>query len=278
MHSPVSSDSSFVASRVREGQRARNRPLIRTVVILMMGGYMLLYPHPPEDAEKIIRQSLWLFIPSSFIAIGIFIHIILRPAANPKRRIFGMLMDVVGTNAAMVIGGAAATIFYPVLLWLIFGHGFRFGNPYLFAAAGSSIVLFTCVHTGERCLAIDARTRHCADIGVGDPARLCLDSAGQAQTCRLTRRGGEPCQEPVSREYEPRVPNTAQRHHRHDRSLAGEPARRRSERHGRHHTNIGSQPPFTGQRRSRHRQDRESRAGHRSRTFSASTNDWRPCG
>ena len=37
------------------------------------------------------------------------------------------------------------TIFYPVLLWLIFGHGFRYGNAYLFAAAGSSVVLFTSV-------------------------------------------------------------------------------------------------------------------------------------
>ena len=61
------------------------------------------------------------------------------------RRVVGMLVDTGGVNGVMLVGGMTAAPFYPILLWIIFGHGFRFGRPYLFASAGMSLLLFGLV-------------------------------------------------------------------------------------------------------------------------------------
>ena len=42
----------------------------------------------------------------------------------------------------MFITGHAGMLLFPLLLWTVLGHGFRFGRPYLFAASGVAFVLF----------------------------------------------------------------------------------------------------------------------------------------
>jgi two-component system sensor histidine kinase RpfC len=51
-------------------------------------------------------------------------------------------VDVVFLSASMALVPELATPLFFVYLWIIFGFGFRFGNRYLFAAAGSSFVGF----------------------------------------------------------------------------------------------------------------------------------------
>ena len=57
----------------------------------------------------------------------------------------GMLIDTTGVTAVMLVGGMAAAPFYPILLWIIFGHGFRFGRRYLFASSVMALSLFSLV-------------------------------------------------------------------------------------------------------------------------------------
>ena len=40
----------------------------------------------------------------------------------------------------MLVGGPGASAFYPMLLWIILGHGFRYGRPYLWACGRLSLV------------------------------------------------------------------------------------------------------------------------------------------
>ena len=121
--------------------------LIRVLFALFIAGYVLLLPSDLADHEAIVDWGLLISGTSLVLAVLLFAHIVLRPEAVPARRIVGMLIDTVGLNGVMLVGGFATALFYPILLWVILGHGFRFGRPYLFAAAGTSLLLFAIVIT-----------------------------------------------------------------------------------------------------------------------------------
>lgn len=132
--------------------RLRERPdseheqaLIRIGVITLMFVYMLAMGHDPEQAHEILLASGVIFVIAFLISIAIFIDIIRRPDINPARRIIGIIIDTGGANLAMLVGGTKAAFFYPILLWVIFGHGFRYGRPYLFVAATIALIEFYLV-------------------------------------------------------------------------------------------------------------------------------------
>ncbi len=116
--------------------------LIRFGVIAGMYAYMLLAPFPESERPEVFFWSSVLFAGGMVSATLLFLDILRRPRPSPARRVAGILVDTTGVNAAMLIGGHLATPFYPLLLWLIFGHGFRYGRAYLFTAAGLSLVMF----------------------------------------------------------------------------------------------------------------------------------------
>ncbi len=117
----------------------------RLVVVPAMFAYMLWAPHPPEAAGRILLLSAGIFAFGLLTALAIIAHILWRPAPNPARRGVSMAVDVAGVAAGMLVGGVTSTVFFPILLWIILGYGFRFGRPYLFAAAGMSIAAFAGV-------------------------------------------------------------------------------------------------------------------------------------
>ena len=119
--------------------------MIRIAFALFIAGYVLLLPGDLADRATIVAAGLAISGASLVGAVLLLGHIVLRPEAVPARRLIGMLIDTVGLNAVMLVGGFATALFYPILLWVILGHGFRFGKPYLFAAAGTSLVLFAIV-------------------------------------------------------------------------------------------------------------------------------------
>jgi two-component system sensor histidine kinase RpfC len=123
--------------------------VIRIAFALFIAGYVLLLPADLADRATIVSAGLAISGASLLGAVLLLGHIVLRPEAVPGRRLAGMLIDTVGLNAVMLVGGFATALFYPILLWVILGHGFRFGKPYLFAAAGTSLVLFAIVITGN---------------------------------------------------------------------------------------------------------------------------------
>ena len=71
----------------------------------------------------------------------------MAPAVNRSRRFAALLIDCAGANSALLIGGMAASAFYPFLLWTILGHGFRYGRANLWAAVAISVPMFALVVT-----------------------------------------------------------------------------------------------------------------------------------
>ena len=119
--------------------------LIRIAVAFVMYFYLLAIPHRAEDHDTIVRWVTVIFVADLVAAVGIMIHIIRHPAINPRRRLFAIFVDSLAPNATMLVGGPGASALYPMLLWIILGHGFRYGRPYLWAAAGLSLVMFAGV-------------------------------------------------------------------------------------------------------------------------------------
>lgn len=118
--------------------------LIRVGFALIIMALLPLMLHGEAAAEK-LRLGMMIALLSLAAAILLFGHIVLRPRASPIRRLCGMAIDTLGVNGIMLVGGVATAAFYPILLWIVFGHGFRFGRAYLFAAAGSALAQFAVV-------------------------------------------------------------------------------------------------------------------------------------
>lgn len=133
-------------------RRLRDRPdseheqaLTRLVVVPGMFTYMLLAPLSPDGAETALLASLLIFLAGLGVALAVIAHILASPAPNPTRRSLSLLADVAGVAGGMLAGGTVASVFFPLLLWIILGYGFRYGRPYLIAAAAASVAAFSLV-------------------------------------------------------------------------------------------------------------------------------------
>ena len=133
----------------------------RFVVVPGMLAYMLWAPQPPERWSFVLTATILIFVAGMSAASAIIAHILWRPGVSPTRRVLGMVVDVGGVGASMLVGGVSASAFFPLLLWIILGHGFRYGRPYLIAATGTSVVAFALV------LAFSPEWRQMPYIGVG---------------------------------------------------------------------------------------------------------------
>ncbi len=119
--------------------------LIRIVIICGMFAFMAWAPWPEAERAWIVQASAVVFGIAFLVSVGLFLHILHDPRPNPIRRVAGIVLDAAGLNVAMYLGGTLTTPFYPLLLWIIFGHGFRYGRYYLYLAAILSLVGFLIV-------------------------------------------------------------------------------------------------------------------------------------
>ena len=116
--------------------------VIRIVITTAMFLYIISVDHGAEDAARIVRDSALIYAFAATASVGLLVHLLARPRRSPARRFCGIVTDAIGVNGAMFAGGEAAMLFFPLLLWSILGHGFRYGRLYLTVSAVLSTVLF----------------------------------------------------------------------------------------------------------------------------------------
>jgi two-component system sensor histidine kinase RpfC len=133
-------------------RRLRERPdteheqaVTRLIVVPGMFAYMLWVPLPPAEADAARFASFLIFAAGSAAAVAVILHILRHPGVNRARRALSLVADVAGVTAGMLVGGTTASVFFPLLLWIILGYGFRYGRPYLIAAAVLSVAAFSLV-------------------------------------------------------------------------------------------------------------------------------------
>jgi two-component system, sensor histidine kinase RpfC len=136
----------FIASRLRGRPDGEHEMVLNRLVI---GPLILVYL---ISANSLDNPDVRLaFIATSLFTcagIGFFLHMLYRPGVSVARRIVAMLVDLCALSYGIHAGDEATSLLYPIYLWIIFGNGFRFGIPYLFAAtltavSGFSIVVMT---------------------------------------------------------------------------------------------------------------------------------------
>jgi two-component system sensor histidine kinase RpfC len=146
-HRRVAHIFSWVANRLRnrpdsEHEMTFNRFALSGAAFV----YLLiaaLYGH--MDAAEMLREQGPVFAAYEIVSIILFCHLLYRPGASVARRLIGMVFDLSLFSYGMYAGGETFALLYPIYLWIIFGNGFRFGVPYLFAASATSVLTFGVV-------------------------------------------------------------------------------------------------------------------------------------
>jgi two-component system sensor histidine kinase RpfC len=77
--------------------------------------------------------------------VALTAHFLRWPAISIARRVIGIACDILAITLPLHFGGEIMSCLFPILLWAIFGNGFRFGVRYLFFATGVSVALFSVV-------------------------------------------------------------------------------------------------------------------------------------
>jgi len=91
-------------------------------------------------------EALRVFIPIAWlIAAGFMLHFTLFPKRRVERRTATIMFDAVTLSLFIYFAGEAASIFFPVYLWVILGNGFRFGIPFMYAAMLANGLCFALV-------------------------------------------------------------------------------------------------------------------------------------
>ena len=106
---------------------------------LAIGAYLLTAGDRVADAI-LPALALW-----AALALGVFLHIRIRPGRNAPRRAAALLLDTGFQSWFLHAGGDAAAFFFLVYLWIIIGNGVRFGVRWLFAALGLFVLGFGAV-------------------------------------------------------------------------------------------------------------------------------------
>lgn len=132
-------------------RRLRDRPdseheqiLIRVGFAVAIMAYLVLLVDG-ADASSVWYACLIISAAYALGSVLLTLHVIWRPETSALRRVAGMLLDLICLPAGMIVGEAWVAPLYPMFLWITFGMGFRFGERYLFASAGLSVVGFGTV-------------------------------------------------------------------------------------------------------------------------------------
>ncbi len=88
-----------------------------------------------DEHRYYLEQVGLYFVAFTVATLFLFAHLLWHPGVSRFRRYLGIPIDI-GCVAYLLHSGDELTAFtYPILLWAIFGNGFRFGVKYLFVSA-----------------------------------------------------------------------------------------------------------------------------------------------
>lgn len=138
---------SWVASRLRNRPDSEHELTVNRLVISGTAFTYLIIAAQfgQRGAERMLHEQSPYFAIYQIVSVILFCHLLYRPGISVGRRLIGMVFDLGLFSYGMHVGGETFALLYPVYLWVIFGNGFRFGVPYLFAASATSVLTFGTV-------------------------------------------------------------------------------------------------------------------------------------
>ena len=132
----------FITNRLRNRDDSEHEQVIVKCLLGIIWLAYLLYINKYNDVTPEAITASIFFIS---ICLIIFFWIIINPNVHPYRRLFGMFSDTFFISYVMLYTGEIGSPLFGVYLFMTFGHGFRYGNTYLFTSTLLSIIGFGIV-------------------------------------------------------------------------------------------------------------------------------------
>jgi two-component system sensor histidine kinase RpfC len=110
----------------------------QAIIRVALTGLIFIYLCWSLRADQVLDPGEHLLLWTSglyhLVSWGLFLYILKYPEKSPVRRYIGAVGDLSLTSYGIYLGGESAAPLYVVLLWVIFGNGFRYGRKYLFVS------------------------------------------------------------------------------------------------------------------------------------------------
>src|SRR5437899_3205523 len=120
----------------------------QAIVRLLIAAVLFLYLLPQAFGSRELNLLLFAaMVCYTTLCSAVFAWIYFSPGASPARRVFAAFLDVASTSAFMYYLGEYGAVLYIAYLVVTFGHGSRYGKPYLYNALVLSVVGFSVVLT-----------------------------------------------------------------------------------------------------------------------------------
>ncbi|MFA5806853.1 MAG: ATP-binding protein [bacterium] len=128
----------------RRPDSEHEQALIRIVLTGLVFGYLYLYYDIFRGGRTTMGENrlLWMSALYHVFSYGLFFLITIDPGISPSRRYIGIVGDLCLAAYGISLVGEAGAPLYVILLWVIFGNGFRYGRKYLFISAAIGTVGF----------------------------------------------------------------------------------------------------------------------------------------
>jgi len=127
--------------------KERSQATARIIIIPLLIAYF--YIHYYQDGIEILqiyKQPVVELVLAYFgISLLLLLSFKIAPGKSSIRRIFTLITDIGLFSYGMHLGGAEATACFSVYLWLIIGHGMRFGQAYLVGGTILGVIGFLTV-------------------------------------------------------------------------------------------------------------------------------------
>jgi two-component system sensor histidine kinase RpfC len=127
----------------RRPDSEHEQALIRSVITVLL--FFYLYWSMSRDGRLDPGEATLLWVCGFYhlVSLGLFVSITMDPAVkSPFRRCLGLVGDLCLTAYGISVVGDMAGPLYVVLLWVIFGNGFRYGRRYLYAASAVGTISY----------------------------------------------------------------------------------------------------------------------------------------
>jgi two-component system sensor histidine kinase RpfC len=120
----------------RRPDSEHEQALVRAIITALLFFYLNWSMSRDGRLDYGEARLLWISGLYHLFSLGLFVSITMAPAEKSKfRRYLGLVGDLCLTSYGISVVGDMAGPLYVVLLWVIFGNGFRYGRKYLFAAS-----------------------------------------------------------------------------------------------------------------------------------------------
>ncbi len=123
-----------------EHEQALIRVVLTTAIFIYLRAYWI-----GSLGRNLTPGELLLFWVSAIyplFSLALFLRITFAPGVSHFRRVLGIIGDLCLSGYGISMVGHAGAPLYVILLWVIFGNGFRYGRHYLFISAAVGTVSF----------------------------------------------------------------------------------------------------------------------------------------